>query len=503
MIPTVRSAPWRGLPATLLILLGASAARAQIPGSQMSPEDAARMGALEQAITAQTPAAIADAKRAGQLRIQPRLVLFSPAATHVTLQITNPLDSVAVVDLALRLTYPQVNAVGTLIPDSLGTTARALEHDMTHWVQGLPTHLTIAPHGTQSLVLTVAVPPAVQAGEYWTTLVATTRHVVLDISKFLHHLPPAPSSNAQVSPEPVTTDLVTTLPLVYRRGTLTAGLRLRQAPNATMIGDSLVRVCLPLSVTGTAHADALLHVAVLPAAAGDTGAVLVPLSVYEDMAPCVALDVQALAPGPYTAAISITGDRPDLPAAARLPVPPLHTTVNFSISAADRRRAQAARVSDTTQDLSDSVFSQVTVTAKKGPLLTQLAAAATKAAALGRTPVLDVGAVWCGPCHMLNRIMRLPGLRETMRGMYVIHADADEMRTELQALGVNLWSLPSLLPIGRDGRPVNDPIPAVPADSTYTAKDQSDQEQMREDRIELRQIFDAARARFAKSVPSV
>lgn len=53
---------------------------------------------------------------------------------------------------------------------------------------------------------------------------------------------------------------------------------------------------------------------------------------------------------------------------------------------------------------------------------------------------------------------RLPAMRETMRGMYIIHADAK--------------------------------------DSAYTAKDNSDREAIREWRPEVKEVFDAARARF-------
>jgi hypothetical protein len=491
---------WHLLP-VLLWLVRASVAHAQLAQRvHLSPEDAARITAAESLWECKTPEAIVQAKRAGTPHVVPGIAVFSAATPRIVFTISNPLDSVAQVDLAVRLSYPHVDTAGTLVPDSLSTVQDAA-HDMSGWVHA-PAHLTIAPHAMQAVVMTVTPPEPVRTGEYWTTLVITTRRAVLSYRQFLGDSVVQLSGGMMtIQAKPVIADLIATVPIVYRRGTVATGLVLPRPPRTTLVGDSVARVCASVHRTGAAHADALVRVTLVSATRRDTAGATVPLGVYTDMTPCLPINVRSLPPGTYTATVNVTGDRDDLPSAARLPFASLQATIILVLPVAIRRAADAARASDTAEDVSDSVFSQVTIDLKNGPLLTQLAAEAAKAAWLGRTPILDIGAAWCGPCHVFNHLMRLRGLRETMRGMYVIHADADVWGEALSAAGVGTPSLPVVVALARDGHPTQVQIGGVaaPPDSIMQQlRTNLDQVKIDAARPDLEQFFQGARAEFAK-----
>ena len=109
---------------------------------------------------------------------------------------------------------------------------------------------------------------------------------------------------------------------------------------------------------------------------------------------------------------------------------------------------------------SDSIFTFVVLIPKNGPLATQLKIQVTQAEHMHRTPIIEVGATWCAACHQLEEAMRQPGMREAMRGMYVIHIDADrpEWAEEGPKLGIDISALPTVMALDHNGRPTGQPI---------------------------------------------
>ena len=105
----------------------------------------------------------------------------------------------------------------------------------------------------------------------------------------------------------------------------------------------------------------------------------------------------------------------------------------------------------------DSVIVEVTLTADHGALLSQLGAETKKARKQGRTPIIDVGASWCQPCHIVERVFRQPAMQATMRGVYLIHLDLDVWKSDLEALGVEVGGIPRVVAVDTTGRPSGEP----------------------------------------------
>src|SRR6185312_10524467 len=74
------------------------------------------------------------------------------------------------------------------------------------------------------------------------------------------------------------------------------------------------------------------------------------------------------------------------------------------------------------------------------------------------TPILDIGATWCEPCHLLDTVFRMPMLQPTMQRMYLIHLDLDEWHDALDSLHVDVnTGIPRVQALDVTGRPSGEP----------------------------------------------
>lgn len=100
--------------------------------------------------------------------------------------------------------------------------------------------------------------------------------------------------------------------------------------------------------------------------------------------------------------------------------------------------------------------------ALRGQLPKLLAAEIAKAKALGRTPFIEIGALWCGPCKELEASLQRKEMIDAFSGSYVIHLDANEwdVDSELKPLGfvtdeVDCNVLPFLGALDKRGRVIS------------------------------------------------
>lgn len=90
--------------------------------------------------------------------------------------------------------------------------------------------------------------------------------------------------------------------------------------------------------------------------------------------------------------------------------------------------------------------------------LAQLAAAVRAARRRGRTPVVEVGAPWCGPCHVLEGVLEGPDMRAATQQMEVLSLNLDLWREALATLGFDVnTGIPRVVVIDSTGHPVGEP----------------------------------------------
>ena len=365
------------------------------------------------------------------LQVNPVLLTLSPQYP-ATVKITNPLDTSVTVTCALRFVYPQVDSTGAIVADSLGAPAIAASHDASRWVHGVPSELVLAAHEIRILTLAVRIPPHTHDGEYWTALILTERQV---------SLPSITVPGFTFAPR----DIQTLMPVMYQQHVGPMALRIG-TPVVTVVGDSLVRACVPMRHTGIAHVDGNIRISLRTGVAGVDTVMNTPVSVYEVLTPCWTFPLGTVSPGTYDVEVIATAtNTPDLLAGAT--PTPIRVSMPFSLTQDSRRAAKAARAHR------DSLYTSVTLVPAHGPLPDQLAAEVHNAIQRGQTPIMDVGATWCGPCHDLDHALQLSALQSAVRGMYVMHVDLDQWQPALGALGLSINHVPLVVTLDRTGKP--------------------------------------------------
>jgi thiol-disulfide isomerase/thioredoxin len=100
-------------------------------------------------------------------------------------------------------------------------------------------------------------------------------------------------------------------------------------------------------------------------------------------------------------------------------------------------------------------FTLVRIFRKNGDLKTQLSAEVKKAQALGQTPFVEFDATWCPPCQAITASLAAKNklMLNAYSGIYLIHVDIDEWRSDISQAGFNFSGIPVFFALNKDGKP--------------------------------------------------
>jgi thiol-disulfide isomerase/thioredoxin len=102
----------------------------------------------------------------------------------------------------------------------------------------------------------------------------------------------------------------------------------------------------------------------------------------------------------------------------------------------------------------DTIVSIVELEPKHGELATLLAAEVKKARDAGRTPFVELGATWCGPCRAINAALakRDTLMLDAFTGTAIIRLDIDVWKGSLEPLGLTNPGIPAFFAVDSTGK---------------------------------------------------
>jgi hypothetical protein len=103
-------------------------------------------------------------------------------------------------------------------------------------------------------------------------------------------------------------------------------------------------------------------------------------------------------------------------------------------------------------------FSVVDLHPSDGRLTTQLASAASDAAAAKLRPYVELTSAWCQACHWLDRSLSKQSVAQAFGGTYVVRVDVDRFEGRLSGTGLDyhVGPLPAFVALDHTGRPIGD-----------------------------------------------
>jgi hypothetical protein len=189
-------------------------------------------------------------------------------------------------------------------------------------VDAFPKRMLLGPKERQTVRLLARPPAGLADGEYWARLVVNAKGGTVPVEGL------ADSSGVRVA---LALEIRTIIPLQYRKGRVTTGVRTSSLA-ASVEKDSLA-VRLRLDRTGNAAFLGTLRGALVDSTGRVVTTLTSPLAVYYDMEPRVTAPLPAagLSPGLYRLKIDVAAQREDIPPDLVLNTPPARDSLEVHL----------------------------------------------------------------------------------------------------------------------------------------------------------------------------
>jgi P pilus assembly chaperone PapD len=253
--------------------------------------------------------------------VAPHAVIIDHRTRSGSLTLYNPGDQPAEVTLSSFFGYPVSDSTG-------GFELRTVEQpepqypSAAKWIDAFPKRMLLGPKERQTVRLLARPPVGLADGEYWARLVVSAKGGTVPVQGV------ADSSGVRVA---LALEIRTVIPLQYRKGRVTTGVRTSSLA-AKVEKDSLA-VRLRLDRTGNAAFLGTLRGALVDSTGRVITTLISPLAVYYDMEPRVTAPLPAagLRPGLYRLKIDVAAQREDIPAELVLSTPPARDSLEVHL----------------------------------------------------------------------------------------------------------------------------------------------------------------------------
>jgi len=253
--------------------------------------------------------------------IAPHTIFIDNRVRSAAVELYNPGTDPVEADLSIFFGYPVSDSTGQFqlriveAPDSTLPSAAA-------WIQAFPRKIVIGPQRTQTVRLLGRPPANLPDGEYWARLKVSVMAGQVPVQG-------APDDTAAVQVR-INLQVNTVLPVLYRKGAVSTGVKISQLSMARLGPDSLA-VRASLARQGNAAFLGTLRAAVVDSAGQVVAQAKVPMTVYFTMEPKVLLSAPKLPAGRYKLRVELASEREDLPPTALLPMTPVLDSLEVTL----------------------------------------------------------------------------------------------------------------------------------------------------------------------------
>lgn len=244
--------------------------------------------------------------------VAPHAIIIDHRTRSGSVGLYNPADVPAEITLSTFFGYPVTDSAGQFELKRVETPDSTLP-SAAGWIEAFPKRMLLAPKERQTVRLLARPPAGLPDGEYWARLVVAAKGGTVPVSGV------SDSSGVTVG---LSLEVRTILPLQYRKGRVTTGVKLTRIA-ADVEGDS-VAIRTHLRRTGNAAFLGTLRAVVVDSAGRKVASLASPLAVYFDMEPRLTAPLPAagLTPGLYQVQIEAAAERDDIAPELLLNAPP-------------------------------------------------------------------------------------------------------------------------------------------------------------------------------------
>lgn len=252
--------------------------------------------------------------------IAPHAVFIDHRTRSGSVTLYNPGNDPVEVTVGVMFGYPVTDSAGAFSlytpepPDSTLPSA-------TDWIEAFPRRTRLGPRERQTVRLLGRPPARLPDGEYWTRLVVTAKGGQVPVTGV------EDTSRIKIG---LTLEVRTILPVYYRKGPVTTGLRF-DGIRAAVERDTLV-VRPRLVRSGNAAFIGTVRGALDDSTGATVTSFEMPIAVFFDLDPRVVAPVpDSLPPGRYTLHLEAASEREDLAPTSLLSITPVRDSVEVRV----------------------------------------------------------------------------------------------------------------------------------------------------------------------------
>jgi hypothetical protein len=261
-------------------------------------------------------ALVTDAQ--AQVIVAPTILYMSDRDRFGTFIVMNRSTTPQEISIYFKFGYPASDSLGNLFMQ-YNDSAAAEKYSCANWVRGFPKQFIVNPGQQQIVRLTVAPPPNLPDGMYWTRLVTRSSPQQRTIDTIRAGV----TANITFVLEQVTT-------VIYEKGGLNTSVTLSDI--RIQQDTSNVRILFKLNRGGNAAFLGEANLKILDAAGNDVYSDRQLIAAYFDMMLKFDVPLSKLVRGAkYTAELDIDSERTDVPPENAVRIDPIHKVTRFTV----------------------------------------------------------------------------------------------------------------------------------------------------------------------------